>query len=71
MILKISRWAVATTTAVGIFVAAPCSSAAEGGDTPWLIPPYVLEFTAPLTRLFATNISFGARVSIVQETDLK
>ena len=73
MILKISRSTFSFALGITLCFSklATPAVAAESSDTPWLIPPYVLEFTSPLTRLFGTNISFGARVSISQATDIK
>ena len=47
------------------------AASATGGDRPWLIPPYVLEFSGPILRLFGTNTGFGARVSIEQPNEAK
>lgn len=47
------------------------AASATGGDKPWLIPPYVLEFNGALLHLFGTNTGFGARVSIEQPDDPK
>ena len=43
----------------------------EGSTKPWLIPPHILEFTGPVIKLFGTNLSFGARVSIVESKSAK
>jgi hypothetical protein len=55
-------------TGLGFMATAATRDAAA---KPWLIPPHILEFTGPVIKLFGTNLSFGAKVSIIESKAAK